>query len=190
MKRFAVAALATFVLVGLVMADEFVLNITKLSDDGSITGTKAPMVDKGAKKGGFGKGVGKGEEVTVKLAKGVKVFKGKFDADTKGLVAEGDDLKLTGLKSALVAAENGNVLVGGKGLSNTDKLELSVVDGKPAAKLNGSAIEFSTVTVKGKGPLATRVTTGDDGAVNTVIIGGGGGGGGFGAGKGKGKKGG
>jgi len=57
-------------------------------------------------------------------------------------------------------------------------------DGKPAAKLNGKDISFTDVTVKGKGPLTTRVTTGDDGVVTTILITGGGGGG---IGKGKGK---
>jgi len=181
MRKFALAAMCTFAVVGWVMADEFTLTITKISDDGtSVTGTKAG--EKGKGKGGKG---AKGEEVTVKVASNVKVFKGKFDMDTKGFVADGDDLKLVGLKNAVRAAENGNVTVGGKALTSTDTLELTINDGKPAAKLNGKAIDFTEVTVKGKGPLATRVTTNDDGTVTQVLLTGGGFGG-FGKGKGKG----
>ena len=93
MRKFVMAALVTFALVGVVMAEEFTLQITGISDDGSaLIGTKlAGGGGKGGKggKGGFG---GKGEEVTVKVAKTVKVFKGKFDIENKGFAPEGDDL--------------------------------------------------------------------------------------------------
>src|SRR6266851_5686073 len=82
MKRFAVAALCTLGLVGFVMAEEFNLQISKINDDGSVTGTKLAMAAKGKGKGAGG-GFGKGEEVTVKFAAGVKVYKGKFDTDAK-----------------------------------------------------------------------------------------------------------
>ena len=189
MRKFALAAFCTFALVGVVLADEFNLAITKISDDGtSLTGTKTAIGGGGGKgKGGKGFGGAKGEEVTVKVSSNVKVFKGKFDMEAKGFVAEGDDLKLAGLKTAVQAAQNGNVTVGGKALSSTDVLELTINDGKPGAKLNGKAIDFADVTVKGKGPLTTRVITNDDGTVTQVLLTPGGGFGGFGkGGKGKG----
>jgi len=190
MKRFALAVVCTMALVGFVMAEEFTMQISSISDDGmTVTGTKvaAPMAGgKGGKggKGGFG---GKGEEVSIKLAKDVKVFKGKFDADSKGFAPDGDDLKMAGLKAAIANAQNGSVTVGGKALTDADKLELSVKNGKPAAMFNGKAVDFADVAVKGKAPLTTRVTTTDDGVATTVLITGGGGG--FGGKGGKGGKG-
>jgi hypothetical protein len=185
MKRFVLAALCTLGLVGFVMAEEFNLQISKINDDGSITGTKQAMTAKGKGKGGGGGGFGKGgEEVTVKFASGVKVYKGKYDADAKGIVKEGDDLGLVGLKNAFKTADQVNVTVGGTALNDKDTLELSIKDGKVAAKMNGKDVDVSTVKVSGKAPLGTRVTTNDDGTVNTVIITGTGGG------FGKGKKGG
>ena len=175
MKRHLLVAMVLFMLVGFVVAEEFTLQITAIGDDGSVTGKKV-ATGKGGK-GGFGKA----EEVTVKVAKDVKVHKGKFDMDAKGLVADGDDLKLAGLKAAILQAQNGSVLISGQSLSDKDTLELIVRDGKPSAKLNGKDIPFTDVTVKGKAPLNTRVTTGDDGVATTVLITGGGGGfGGFG----------
>jgi len=181
MKRFALAAVATFALVGLAVAEEFTLQITSISDDGTtITGNKVAGFGggKGGKggKGGAG-GFGKAEEVTVKLSKDVKVFKGKFDMDAKGFAPDGDDLKFAGLKAAIQNAQNGTVSVGGKVLTGSDVLELSVKDGKPAAKLNGKEVAFSEVSVKGKAPLSTRVTTGDDGTVTQILLTTGGGGG-------------
>lgn len=171
MKRQLLAAMVSMVVVGYVMAEEFTLQITAINDDGSVTGKKF--------KGGKG-GFGKAEEVTVKLAKGVTVHKGKFDADAKKMVADGDDLKLAGLKKALTSAQNGSVLVAGKAISESDKLELSIKDGKPAAKLNGKDVPFTDVTVRGKGNLTTRVTTDDGGVATAVLITPGGGfGGGF-----------
>jgi hypothetical protein len=123
----------------------------------------------------------------VKLAKDVKVHKGKFDAESKGFAADGDDLKLAGLKTAIQEAQNGSVLVAGKSLSDKDALELTLRDGKPSAKLNGKEIPFTDVTVKGKAPLTTRVTTNDDGVATTILITPGGGGFGFGKAKGKAK---
>jgi hypothetical protein len=173
--------MASVALVGLVVAEEFVLQITSIAEDGSVTGNKI-VVGKGGGKGG--KGFGKGEEVTVKVAKGVKVHKGKFDAESKAFVADGDDLKLDGLKTAVLRAQNGNVLVAGKSLADKDSLELTLREGKPSAKLNGKDIPFSDVVVVGKASLSTRVTTGDDGVATSVLITTGGG---FGIGGGKGK---
>lgn len=181
MKRYLLAALVSFMLVGFVIAEEFTLQITAVNNDGTVTGNKI-AIGKGGKggKGGFGKA----EEVTVKLAKDVRVQKGKYDAEAKAFAAEGDDLKLTGLQAAVQQAQNGSVLVSGKSITDKDSLELTIRNGKPSAKLNGKDIPFADVTVKGKGPLTTRVTTGDDGVVTTILITGGGGG--FGRGKGKG----
>jgi hypothetical protein len=173
MKRQLLAAMVSFVLVGFVLAEEFTLQITAIGEDGSVTGKKTG-------KGGKG-GFGKAEEVTVKVSKDVKVHKGKFDIEAKGFVAEGDDLKMAGLKAAILQAQNGSVLVSGKAISDKDALELTMSGGKPAAKLNGKDIPFSDVTVRGKAPLNARVTTGDDGVATTVLLTGGGGGfGGFG----------
>ena len=184
MKRFVVAALCTLGLVGFVMAEEFNLQISKINDDGSVTGTKLAMAGKGkGKGGGGGGGFGKGEEVTVKFASGVKVYKGKFDSDAKAFVKDGDDLGLVGLKKAFKDVDKVSVTVGGNALTDKDTLELSVKDGKTAAKMNGKDIDINTVKVSGKTPLGTRVTTNDDGTVNTVLITGTGG-------FGKGKKGG
>jgi hypothetical protein len=184
MKKFVVAALCTLGLVGFVMAEEFSMQISKLNDDGSATGTKIAAAAKGKGKGGGGAGFGKGEEVTVKFASGVKVYKGKFDTDAKAFVKEGDDLGLVGLKNAFKEVEYGSVTVGGTSLTAKDTLELTIKDGKPAAKLNGKEVDMNTVKVAGKTPLGARVTTNDDGTVNQVILTGTGGG------FGKGKKGG
>ena len=175
MKRYLLAAMVTVMLVGFAMAEDFTLQITSIGD-GAVTGKK---VGKGGGKGG------KAEEVTVKLAKDVKVHKGKFDMDTKAFVSDGDDLKVSGLKAAIMQAQNGSVTVGGIALSGKDALELTMRDGKPAAKLNGKDVAFADVAVKGKGPLNTRVTTNDDGVATTVLLTPGGGG--FGGGKGKAK---
>jgi hypothetical protein len=178
MKRYLLAAIVSVMLVGFALAEEFTLQITAIAEDGSVTGKK---VGKGGK-GGFGKA----EEVTVKVAKDVKVYKGKFDAEAKKFAADGDDLKLAGLKSAVQQTQNGNVLVAGKSLADKDSLELTMRDGKPSAKLNGKDIPFSDVTVRGKAALTTRVTTSDDGVATSILITAGGGGG-FGGGKGKAK---
>jgi len=184
MKKLALTAICTLAIVGLAIAEDFNLQITKISDDGSsVTGTKIAGGGGGGKGKGKG-GFGKGEEITVKLTSGVQVFKGKFDAEAKAFVKEGDDLKLAGLKDAIKHAENGSITVDGKALSDKDVLELTIKDGKPAGKLNGSAVEMDKVQVKGKAPLAARVTTDDSGTITTVILTTGGFGGG---GKGKGK---
>lgn len=179
MKRYLLGAIVSVLFVGFVMAEEFTLQITSIGEDGAITGKKIARAAKGGK-GGFGKA----EEVTVKLAKNVTVHKGKFDAEAKGFAADGEDLKLAGLKTAVLQAQNGNVLVAGKGLTSSDALELTVRDGKPTAKLNGKEIPFSDVAVRGKGSLSVRVTTNDDNVATSVLITGGGGGGfgGFGGG--------
>jgi len=187
MRKFAFAVVCTLFLVGFAFAEEFTLQISKISDDGTtVTGTKIAGGGggKGGKGGkGGGGGFGKGEEVTVKVSSNVKVFKGKFDMDSKGFVAEGDDLKFAGLKKAFTTAQNGNVTVDGKALADSDTLTLSIKDGKPAAKLNGKDIDFTTVRVAGKSNLNARVTTSDDGAVTQVLLTPGGGFGGFGGGK-------
>jgi hypothetical protein len=182
MRKFAFAAVCTLFMVGFAFAEEFTLQISKISDDGtSVTGTKAAGGKGG--KGGKGGGFGKGEEVTVKVASSVKVFKGKFDTDSKSWAAEGDDLKLTGLKAAFTKAQNGNVTVDGKSLADSDTLTLTIKDGKPAAKLNGKDVDFTTVRVTGKTNLGARVTTSDDGTVTQVLLTPAGGFGGFGGGK-------
>jgi hypothetical protein len=187
MKRYLLGAVASLAVVGFVMAEEFTLNITAIGDDGSVTGTKGFNFGGGKGKGGGKGGFGKAEEITVKVAKDVKVHKGKFDMDSKGFVADGDNLKLAGLRAAITQAQNGNVMVAGKSLTDKDTLELTMSNGKPAAKLNGKSVPFTDVSVKGKAALAARVTTNDDGVATQVLLTGGGGGG-FGGGfKGKGK---
>jgi hypothetical protein len=183
MKRYLLAAFVSLMMVGFVIAEEFTLQITAVGNDGTVTGKKF-ATGKGGKggKGAFGKT----EEVTVKLAKDVKVQKGKYDAEAKAFAADGDDLKLAGLQAAVQQAQNGNVLVSGKSITDKDSLELTMRDGKPSAKLNGKDIPFADVTVKGKAALTTRVTTGDDGVATSILITGGGAGG-FGKGKGKAK---
>jgi hypothetical protein len=180
MKRYLLAAFVSLMMVGFVIAEEFTLQITAVGNDGTVTGKKF-ATGKGGK-GAFGKT----EEVTVKLAKDVKVQKGKYDAKAKVFAADGDDLKLAGLQAAVQQAQNGNVLVSGKSITDKDSLELTMRDGKPSAKLNGKDIPFADVTVKGKAALTTRVTTGDDGVATSILITGGGAGG-FGKGKGKAK---
>src|SRR5205085_11728138 len=135
---------------------------------------------KGAKSG-----FGKAEDVTVKVAKDVTVNKGKFDADSKKFVADGDNLKLSGLQAAVQQAQSGSVSVAGKALAGSDSLEISIRDGKPSAKLNGKEVAFTDVSVKGKAALSVRVTTNDDGVATSILITQGFGGGGF---KGKTKK--
>jgi hypothetical protein len=166
MKRYLLAAVASVMLVGFVAADEFRLQITSIDADGSVTGTRSTIV-----KGG--KGVVKSEELTVKLARDVRVHMvdmNKRDPRAKKLVAEGEDLKVAGLKGALLQAQKDRVLVDGKAIGEKDKLELSMPDDKPAAKLNGKDIPFATVEFRRKGPLYTSVTTSDDGAATTILI--------------------
>jgi hypothetical protein len=160
MKKFVMAAFCMLVFVGVVMSEEFNLQITKVNDDGTVTGKKF--------KGGFGGG--KGEAVTVKFAKDVKVYKGKFDAEAKGFVEDGDELGLKGLKTALSNADKVSFFVDGKGLTDKDMLEVCIKDGKPCAKLNGKDLDINTVAWKGKTPLMTRVTTNDDGAITQVLL--------------------
>ena len=99
MRRFALAAICTVVVVSYVLADDFTFTITKIDGD-NITGTK------GGKKGKKGKG--KAEEVTLTVAKDVMVFKGKFDADAKKQVEDGDADK-DGLKSKLLLSVDGKL---------------------------------------------------------------------------------
>jgi len=65
MKRYLLAAMASVVVVGFVMAEEFTLQITAVGDDGALTGKKVAGGKGG--KGGFG---GKAEEITVKDRQG------------------------------------------------------------------------------------------------------------------------
>jgi hypothetical protein len=177
MKKFVIAAVATFALVGLVMAEEFNLQIAKISSDGkSVTGFKAKGFGggggKGGGKGGFGGGFGggpKGEEVTVKVAPGVKVYKGKFDPDNMGFVADGDDLKLDGLMAALKEMPPASVTVGANKLAASDKLELSMKDGHLMAKLNGKDVDIDSVTLTPTGTVNTRVTTDDAGVITSIL---------------------
>jgi hypothetical protein len=166
MRKFALAAVMTMAVAGFALAEEFTMTVTAIGEDGSLTGTKGGGFGKGGK-GGKG---GKAEEVTIKVSKDAKVFKGKFDMDSKGFVPDGDDLKAAGLKSAFQAAQNGTVSVAGKALTGSDTLELSIKDGKPAAKLNGKEVPFTDVAVKGKQNLSVRVTTADDGSATQVLI--------------------
>lgn len=170
MRKIVMVAFCMLVLVGVVMSEEYTLQITKFNDDGTVTGTKA----KGGK-GGFG--FGKGEAVTVKIAKDVKVYKGKYDTEAKAFAKDGDDLGLTGLKAAFKNGDKVTVSVDGKALTDKDALEVCVKDGKTCAKLNGKDVDINTVTWKAKAPLATRVTTDDDGNVTQVLLTTGGGGG-------------
>jgi len=180
MRKFALAAVSTLLVVGFVVGEEFNLTITKINSDGTITGTKGGGFGAGGGKG-KGKGGAKAEEVTIKIAPNVEVYKGKFDMDTKGFVKDGDNLKIAELKSH----ENVTVTVGGKALEASDSLSLTIKDGKKTAMLNGKDVDINTVRVTSGLPLATRVTTSDDGTVTTIILTGGGGG--FGGKKGKGK---
>jgi hypothetical protein len=168
MRQYLLVAMFSLTLVGFVIAEEFNFQITAIGTDGTATGKKI--------KGGKG-GFGKAEEITVKIAKDVKVQKGKYDVESKGYVAEGDDLKLAGLQAAVQQAQNGSVLVSGKSITDKDSLEITIRDGKPSAKLNGKDVPFTDVTVKGKAALTTHVTTGEDGVATTVLITEGGGGG-------------
>jgi hypothetical protein len=156
MKRYLLAAVASVMFVGFVVAEEFSFRIMSIDMDGSVTGVKMNGT--------------KGEKVTVKLARDVQVHKGKRDPKTEGFVADGDDLKLAGLKAALQKTLNGDVVILGKPLGEKDMLEVSVSDGKPVAKLNGKEISFATVHLRGKEPLTTLVTTSDDGVVTKILV--------------------
>jgi hypothetical protein len=78
------------VAIGLVAADEFGAQITKIDGD-KITFQKFKKGEKGKK------GEKDGDEVTLPLAKDAKIVKGKFDKDAKKLVA-GDTIE-GGLKA-------------------------------------------------------------------------------------------
>jgi len=69
MKKFVMAALCSFALVGFVIADEFTATLTKV--------TGSTVEGKKGKKGEDAK------EFKLDLAKNVKVAKGMFDMDTK-----------------------------------------------------------------------------------------------------------
>lgn len=173
MKKFVMAAFCTVTFVSLVMAEDYTLQILKINNDGTVSGTKV-KAGKG-KGGGGGFGFGKGEPVTVKLAKNVKIYKGKYDTDAKAFAKDGDDLGLTGLKAAYDKLDPVTVTVGGTALTAKDMLEVCIKDGKACAKLNGKDVDINTVAWKNKAPLVTRVTTDDDGNVTQVLITGGGG---------------
>ena len=164
MKLYLLAAAASVMFVAFVAAEEFEMQITSIDVDGSVTGKKAVK----GEKSGFGKFKVKLEEVTVKLARDVRVHNGKLDKFR--YTADGDDLKLAGLKAAVLQAQNGSVVVNGKALGEKDKLELSMRGDKPAAKVNGKDVPFATVQFLRKGPLRAHVTTSDDGIATTILI--------------------
>src|SRR5207248_5895508 len=83
---------------GYVLADDFTATITKIDGD------KVTLI----KGGGGKKNKKKGEEMTLTAAKDLKVFKGKFDADAKKQVEEGDADK-EGLKSTLLLSADGKL---------------------------------------------------------------------------------
>jgi len=93
MRKFLCAAIVTVCAVTIAMADEYAVTITKISKDGEITATKK------------GKKGQPGEAVTLKMAKDAKIVKGKFDPDTKKMVA-GDAYEggLTALNEAITKA--------------------------------------------------------------------------------------
>jgi len=74
MRKFVCAAVVTAFAVSVAMSGEYAGRITKIDGD------KVTFVKKG-KKGE------KGEEMTLTLAKDAKIVKGKFDKETKKLVA-------------------------------------------------------------------------------------------------------
>jgi len=162
MKLYLLALVASVMFVGFVVAEEFSFRIMSIDDNGSVTGVKMIKTQ-----GPFGS---KGEKVTVKLAHDIRVYRGKRDPKTDGFVADGDDLKLAGLKSALQKALSGDVMILGNPLGEKDVLEVSVSDGKPVAKLNGKEIPFATVNLREKEPLTTLITTSDDGVVTKIVL--------------------
>jgi len=96
MRRFVLAAIATFAVAGFVVGEELTVSITKAdASKNTITYTK----------GGFGKkkdDTQKPEPVTANVAKGAKIAEGMFDMADKGkgkgkgggfAVKAGDDLK-------------------------------------------------------------------------------------------------
>src|SRR5204863_4360358 len=101
MRKFALAAVCTVVAVGYVLADDFTATIMKIDGD------QVTLVKGGGKKGKGGKGK-KGEEMTLTAVKDVMVFKGKFDADAKKQVEEGDADK-DALKSKLLLSADGKL---------------------------------------------------------------------------------
>jgi hypothetical protein len=82
MKKFAFAMVFTFAVVGYALAEDINVTIQKFdTGKGTIT-----YVKKGKK------GDAPGDPVTVSVAKSVKILKGKFDMETKKMVA-GDEIK-------------------------------------------------------------------------------------------------
>jgi hypothetical protein len=100
MRKFVCATVCALAVVGYALADEYNLFITKI-EDGKVTGKK------------FMKGKGKGEEVTVNLAKDAKIYKGKFDMDAKKMVKEGDAVKVDALSTAVKEAVKADSEKGG-----------------------------------------------------------------------------
>jgi hypothetical protein len=169
--RYLLAAFASVMFVGVVVAEEFSLQIMSINEDGSVTGIKITQV-----KGKFPQIPNFGaqkkiEKVTVKLARDVRVHMAKLDPKAEGVVVDGDDLKLAGLKAAILKELNGHVGVLGKAIGEKDMLEISVSDGKPVAKLNGKEIPFATVYLRQKAPLEAHVTTSDDGVATKIVLG-------------------
>jgi len=147
MRRFVLAAIATFGFVGLVMGEELTVVITKVdASKNTITYTK----------GGFGKkkdDTQKPEPVTANVAKGAKIAEGVIDPDAKGgkggkggfAMKAGDDLK-EGLNHEVF-----------KNLSKDDSkgvfARITTADADDAAKgvKKGDVTQILTVNFKGKG---------------------------------------
>lgn len=91
MKKFLFAAVFTVAVVGLAMADEFNASIMSVDTaKGTITYQKKK------------KGMADGDPVTISVAKGVKVAKGKADPDNKGKTLLDEEIK-DGLKADMFA---------------------------------------------------------------------------------------
>jgi hypothetical protein len=148
MRRFVLAAIATFGFVGLVMGEELTVVITKAdASKNTITYTK----------GGFGKkkdDTQKPEPVTANVAKGAKIAEGVIDPDAKGKGGKGgfggafkagDDLK-DGLNNEVF-----------KNLTKDDSkgvfARITTADADDAAKgvKKGDVTQILTVNFKGKG---------------------------------------
>jgi len=93
MRKFVAAAVVVLAVFSIALADEFTGRITKVDGD-KVTVQKMK---------GKGKNIEKdGDPITLPVAKGVKITKGKFDKDAKKLVA-GDEVE-NGLKNELFSA--------------------------------------------------------------------------------------
>jgi len=99
MRKFVCAAVVAVCAVGIAMAEDVQVIITKIAEDGTVTYKKA------GKKGGGG-----GDEMTAKLAKDAKMFKGKatFNKDDKKLTVEkGDAVERAAVNEMITKAAEG-----------------------------------------------------------------------------------